>query len=104
MACTLVGFKRLFMRGCHMAAMSGCVVARSLKPASTVRPEQYGQPGSALPLRARFAMRPDHSWPSLHFHQTRLLELAITSVGFRSPLRSLFHSLAILGCVVLRSL
>lgn len=57
-----------------------------------------------LALRARSAMRPDHSWPSLRFHQTRLLELAITSVGFRSPLRSLFHSLAILGCVVLRSL
>ena len=52
-----------------------------------------------MPLRARFAMRQDHSWPSLHFHQTRLLELAITSVGFGSPLRSLFHSLAILGCV-----
>ena len=78
MACTPVGSERLFMRGCHIAAMSGCVVARSLKPASTVRPEQYGQPGSALPLRARFAMGPDHSWPSLHFHQTRLLELAIT--------------------------
>lgn len=57
-----------------------------------------------MPLRARFAMRPDHSWPSLHFYQTRLLELAIASVGFRSPLRPLFHSLAILGCVVLRSL
>ena len=93
----------MFMRGCHIAAMPGCVAARSLKTASTLRPEQYGQPGSALPLRARLAMRPDHSWPSLHFHQTRLLELAITSVGLRSPLRSLLHSLAISGCVVLGS-
>ena len=30
-----------------------------------------------MPLRARFTTRPDHSWPSPHFHQTRLLELAI---------------------------
>ncbi len=41
-----------------------------------------------LALAPRFAMRPDHSWPSLHFHQTRLSELASTSVGFKSPLRS----------------
>ena len=65
----------LFWYGFHSLAISGCVVARSLKPGRTLRLRQYGQPGSCPGFLVRFAMGTAHSCPSSHFHHTRLQEL-----------------------------
>ena len=73
--------------GEHLASRAVRAARVRLAPA---RPARY----EAGPLVALLALPPD----------ALVGELAITSVGFRSPLRSLFHSLATLGCVVLRSL
>ena len=43
-AVTPDGERAPFFSGCHCAARSGCVVERSLNPASTLFPEQYGHP------------------------------------------------------------
>ncbi len=47
------------------AAASGCVVARSLNPARTLLPAQYGHP-SPLDLYDTLA---SHSWPQGPSHQ-----------------------------------
>lgn len=41
---TICGVSVPLSVGCHSAATRGSSVARSLKPGSTLRPEQYGQP------------------------------------------------------------
>ena len=95
------GLRSPFSPQSHSARSSGCWLARSLKPASTRWPEQYGQPS---PSAARWRGDICHSWPQPPLHQTCLIELNLTPSGLRSPLRPKSHSAASSGCTVTRSL
>ena len=81
---TSAGVRSPFLVGCHWSAMSGKFPARLLVT-DTCRPEQLGQPVSAL---VRLAGVVCHSWSSAtsHFHQAFFLEPpAATSAGVTSP-------------------
>lgn len=56
---TISGVRVPFSVSSHWAAISGCSIARSLKPAKTRRPAQYGQPEFSTTLAAMTAC---HSW------------------------------------------
>ena len=83
----VAGIKEL---GETFLAISGCVVAKSLKPSRTALPEQYLQP---LPLFL-LPTSASHVCPHLPSHQTLVLELTVTSVGFRVPFSVGCHSAA----------
>ena len=102
MACTPVGFERLFMRGRHIAAMPGCVVARSLKPRSSLRFLQYGQLSSMRMERMITFSR--QTWPHDPRHHTMAPAWAWRSSARKPPFSSGSSCLATSGLFDPRSL
>lgn len=96
------GLQALLMRGCHIAAMPGCVMARSLKPASTLRPEQYGQLSSTRMKRMLTFSR--QTWPHGPRHHTMAPAWAWRSSARRPPFSSGSSCLATSGLFDPRSL
>jgi len=66
--------------GCHWAATFGNWVARSLTPATVVRPEQTGQPDPAYIRLWTFA---SHSCPCSQRHHTLSPQPPLTWLGVR---------------------
>ncbi len=69
-AVTRSGVRSALRVGCHCAATSGERVARSLYPASTVRPVRTGQPD---PLEVRLPTCASHSCPDGQIHHVFVL-------------------------------
>ena len=94
-----IGCSLPFFVGCHSAARPGFTVTRSLTPSVTCLFEQWGHP---LP-RLLLPITASHSWPHAPFHQTFLLDPAVTCVGRRRLFFVGCHSDAKSGLTVARS-
>lgn len=86
--------------GCYCEATTGSLVARSLKPARTFRPAQYGHPLWAF---TRCAMTEQKECRFSQRHQTRRLDFGVTISGLSLPFFFRFHCAASFGYCEARS-